>query len=93
MGPSAATTMLDVVSYSVMYWYMCRVGSMLVVATVWLTKAAFRRRPLRCLRCGSCCWHTLHPSLVYIAPAVLATCRSHTSRPPEINIQEECEEK
>jgi len=41
------------------------------------------RRPLRGLRCGSCCWHTFHPSLGYIAPAVLATYRSHiTSHPP-----------
>jgi len=55
------------------------VGSMLVVvATVWLIKAAVCRRPLRCFRRGSCYWHTSHLSLAYITPAGLATCPSHT---------------
>jgi len=48
--------------------YLC------VVATVWSIKAAVCRRPLRCLRCGSYCWHTLHPSLAYISPAVRVHC-------------------
>jgi len=55
---------------------------MLVVATVWLIKAAVCRRQLRCLRRGSCCSHTSHLSLAYIAPAVLATCRSYTLHSP-----------
>ena len=52
-------------------------ASMLVFASVWLIKAAVCRRPLRCLRRGSCCSHAPHLSLAYIAPAVLATCRSY----------------
>jgi len=55
-------------SYSFMYWYISCVGSMLVIVAWWLIKAAVCRRPLRCLRRGSCCSHTSH-------------CRWHTSHP------------
>jgi len=78
------TSMLEVVSYSVMYWYMCQLDGGRCHRVV-NTDCCRLSPSLRCLRCGSCRWHTSHlPSWPPVA-RMHRTRRSHISRPPEFN--------